>query len=454
MNDMESYTPICDFVERYAQSSSLRLHMPGHKGRSIIGAESLDITEIDGADVLYHAEGIIRESEDNAARLFGTARTFYSAEGSSLCIRAMVYLAKLYAKSMGKPTTIIAARNAHKTFITAAALMDIDVKWLYSLDSSVLSCKIDFAELERMLAELNPAAVYITSPDYIGNIADIGGIARLCHKYGSILMVDNAHGAYLKFLETSAHPIDLGADIVCDSAHKTLPALTGAAYLHISRTAPGFFSDHAENALSVFASTSPSYLILQSLDAVNGLLYEGLADRMRTSAAMAESLKKRLSERGYTLISREPLKFTICPKPYGYTGIQLAGILAGEGIVCEFSDPDYTVMMFSSETAAGDYSRLEAALLAIPRSKPIDIQPPRLMRMDAAISPHEALMSVQEWIPTAQAEGRILAGASVSCPPAVPIAVLGERINESAVRLFEYYGIEKCLVVRNGMEMP
>ena len=96
MNHAEpSYTPICDFVKSYSQSGALRLHMPGHKGRALIGAESLDITEIEGADVLYHAEGIIRESEDNALRLFGTARTFYSAEGSSLCIRAMVYLAKL-----------------------------------------------------------------------------------------------------------------------------------------------------------------------------------------------------------------------------------------------------------------------------------------------------------------------------------------------------------------------
>ncbi len=443
-----SYTPICDFVKSYSQSGSLRLHMPGHKGKPLIGAESLDITEIEGADVLYHAEGIIRESEENASRLFGTARTLYSAEGSSLCIRAMVYLAKLYAKSRGASPMIIAARNAHKTFITAAALMDIDVRWLYSLDDSVLSCKIDFAGLEKMLASLRPAAVYITSPDYIGNIADIAEIARLCHKYKSILMVDNAHGAYLKFLESSAHPIDLGADIVCDSAHKTLPALTGAAYLHISRTAPDFFADYAENALSVFASTSPSYLILQSLDAVNGLLHKGLADRIRTSAARAESLKKRLSERGYTLASQEPLKLTICPKAYGYTGTQLAGILAQKGIVCEFSDPDFTVMMFSSETSDKDYARLEAALFEIPRAEPIDVFPPRLARMETAMPPHKALMSMQEWVPTAEAEGRILAGASVSCPPAVPIAVIGERINSSAVELFEYYGIGKCLVVR------
>ncbi len=444
----DSYTPICDFVARYAQSGSLRLHMPGHKGKPLIGPESLDITEIDGADVLYHANGIIRKSEDNAARLFGTAKTFYSAEGSSLCIRAMLCLARLYAASTGRPSAIIAARNVHKTFVTAAALMDIDVRWLYSREDSALSCKIDFAELEKMLAALRPAAVYVTCPDYLGNLADISALAGLCHKYGSILMVDNAHGAYLKFLSSPAHPIDLGADIVCDSAHKTLPALTGAAYLHISRSAPEFFSEHAENALSVFASTSPSYLILQSLDAVNGLLFEGLPGRIRTSAARAESLKKRLSRHGYTLVSDEPLKLTISPKPFGYTGTELAGILRESGIVCEFSDPDYAVMMFSCETDEDDYNRLEAALLAIPRAQPIAVRPPKPMRMESALTPNAAIMSPSEWIPCAQAEGRILAGASVSCPPAVPIAVLGERINKSCVELFKYYGIEKCLVVR------
>lgn len=444
---MKSYTPICDFVKSYSQTDSLRLHMPGHKGRTVIGCESLDITEIPGADVLYHAEGIIRESEDNAARLFGTARTFYSAEGSSLCIRAMLCLAKLYAASMGKSPKIIAARNSHKTFITAAALMDIGVEWLYSQGDSVLSCEIDCAGLEKMLSELRPTAVYITSPDYLGNTADISEIAGLCHKYGSMLMVDNAHGAYLKFLETSAHPIDLGADIVCDSAHKTLPALTGAAYLHISRHAPEFLAAHAENALSVFASTSPSYLILQSLDAVNGLLHEGLPNKTIASAAMARSLKKRLTERGYELVSDEPLKLTVSSKPYGYTGTQLSEILARSGIVCEFADPDYAVMMFSSETTAEDYLRLEAALLAISPAEPIAVRPPRLLRMEAAMPPNAALMSPSEWIPTAQAEGRILAGASVSCPPAVPIAVIGERLNRSAVELFDYYGIEKCLVV-------
>ena len=120
-------TPICDFVKDYAHNDALRLHMPGHKGQGPLGVESLDITEIGGADVLYAAKGIIRRSQANAAALFGTGRTVYSAEGSSLCIRAMLYLAMLQARADGKTPRIAAGRNAHKAFMTAAALLDLDI---------------------------------------------------------------------------------------------------------------------------------------------------------------------------------------------------------------------------------------------------------------------------------------------------------------------------------------
>ncbi|MBQ9131055.1 MAG: amino acid decarboxylase, partial [Clostridia bacterium] len=117
-------TPICDFVQRYAQSRALRLHMPGHKGSPLLGMEALDITEINGADSLYEAQGIIRESEENASRLFDSP-TFYSTEGSSQCIRAMLYLILLHAKATGKRPRVAAGRNSHKTFLSGIALLDM-----------------------------------------------------------------------------------------------------------------------------------------------------------------------------------------------------------------------------------------------------------------------------------------------------------------------------------------
>ena len=116
-------TPICDFVENYAREGSLRLHMPGHKGIPFLGVEERDITEGEGADVLYGAEGIIAESEKYASELFGSGKTVYSTEGSSLCIRAMVSLIALQAKSDGKKPLVLAARNAHKAFMSAVALV-------------------------------------------------------------------------------------------------------------------------------------------------------------------------------------------------------------------------------------------------------------------------------------------------------------------------------------------
>ena len=141
-------TPICDFVTEYAKASPVRMHMPGHKGKPLLGFESLDLTEIKGADSLYEADGIIADSERNASALFG-CRTFYSTEGSSQCIRAMLYLVSLFAKECGKNRLVLASRNAHKTFINTAAMLDLDIEWLTTGENdSYLSFSIDLSELE------------------------------------------------------------------------------------------------------------------------------------------------------------------------------------------------------------------------------------------------------------------------------------------------------------------
>ena len=174
-------TPICDFVRDYAERDPVRFHMPGHKGNGPLAR--LDITEIRGADTLYPARGILRESEENAARLFGSVRTLYSAEGSSLCVRAMLTLALLRwreAGNEGRPL-VLAGRNAHKTFLAACALLDMDVEWLYG--ESLLTCRPTGAEVAARLAVLpqRPAAVYLTSPDYLGSCTDLRHLAELCH---------------------------------------------------------------------------------------------------------------------------------------------------------------------------------------------------------------------------------------------------------------------------------
>ena len=442
-------TPVCDFTRKYAQSDSLRLHMPGHKGKNLIGIESIDITEISGADSLYEADSIIKESEENASRLFG-CRTYYSTEGSSLCIRAMLYLLVLYAKSKSEKPLILAGRNAHRTFISAAALLDFDVEWLYpSADDSYLSCNITPDVLDKTLSSMaeKPIAVYLTNPDYLGNCIDIKSISAVCKKHGVLLAVDNAHGAYLKFLPESLHPIDLGADICCDSAHKTLPVLTGGAYLHISDNLPDFFAGYAKNAMAMFGSTSPSYVIMQSLDAANKYICDGYREKLLAFASEVRLLKNKLISYGYSFVGDEPLKLTFDVKKYGYKGCEFSQILNKNNIECEFSDPDFVVLMMTPENGEDDLRILKDVLLSVEKKAVITEKPPLFSKPKKAISIREASLSVGEKVPVSQSLGRVLAVSDVSCPPAVPIAVSGEIIDEHSVSCFEYYGTEYCTVI-------
>ena len=443
-------TPICGFVRQYAAGNPGRLHMPGHKGRPLLGPEPLDITEIPGADTLYASDGIIRESEDNAASLFGSVRTVYSAEGASLCIRAMLYLAQMHAAMKGKRLRIAAGRNAHRVFLEAAALIDPELVWLTGERTELLTCTVTREELEPLFSdpETAPTAVYVTRPDYLGHCTDLKPLAELCHCHGALLLADNAHGAYLRFLQGELHPLQQGADLCCDSAHKTLPVLTGGAYLHFGQGCPAELLSMAERAMALFASTSPSYLILQSLDAANELLAGEYPGRILETAKMAEKLKVELRLLGWPVAETEPLKITLCPKNMGYTGQELAALLADKNQFCEFADPDNLVLMITPETGKETMQRLKDSLVEAKRRTPILTRPPIPGIPKPVMTPREAVMLPFEEIPVAESLGRILADPGVSCPPAVPIIVCGERIDEAAVRMFRYYGISACRVVR------
>lgn len=444
-------TPVYDFARRYADSDAIRAHMPGHKGRPLLGCEPLDLTEIAGADELFDPAGIIAESEANTSKIFG-CQTLYSTEGSSLCIRAMLYLAARHAIAQCRRPVIAAARNAHKTFLTAAALLDIDIVWLPQDDTnSYLESGGKQAWAACLDAPHKPTALYLTSPDYLGNIADIRAAAAFCHAHDMLLLVDNAHGAYLKFLPESLHPADLGADLCCDSAHKTLPVLTGGAYLHIGNGAPEICRKYARNALSLFASTSPSYLILESLDLCNRYLSDQYTAKLSSALARIQQLKDALSSAGWTLSGSEPLKLTIRPKSCGYTGTALAEILQNDRIFAEFADPDYTVLMLSPQNPAEDFATIRNVMAALPERTPILTAPPKFPMPGRVMTPRQAILySDTETLPLEQCIRRICAEFAVSCPPAVPIVICGERITEEAAACMKYYGIERCTVTKSS----
>lgn len=452
-------TPICDFVENYKKSNPLRLHMPGHKGADY-GNEN-DVTEIDGADVLYSAKGIILESERNATEIFGSGKTLYSCEGSSLCIRAMLFLARIYyeeSRRNDKKPLILAARNVHKTFLSAVALLDFDVEWLYpdkeeGKTVSYVESGISAEDVEKKLESLRgegrtPIAVYVTSPDYLGNLCDLKKIALACKKYGVISIVDNAHGAYLKFLRPSKHPLDCGIDMCCDSAHKTLPVLTGGAYLHLAESCPPSVLDNAERAMSLFASTSPSYLILQSLDKINPYLNSEFADKVGALSDKIAETKTELETIGFRSVGNEPLKITLYTRPYGYTGNEVNDYLKTKNIFCEFYDPDFIVFMLTPQLPSDCLFRLKTELENLRKRDALpEIAPPQTVKR-RALSVREAVFAETEILPTEQCLGRIYADLNAACPPAVPIVACGEIIDENAIKSLTYYGTHFCRVLK------
>ena len=438
-------TPIYDFLWEYKNNQTTRLHMPGHKGHGPLGIEAYDLTEVNGADSLYEASGIIKESEENATLLFGSGHTYFSTEGSSQCIRAMLYLATMQRKDGEKPV-ILAARNVHKSFLYAAALLDLEVIWVYPKENeSLCRCSILPEEIEEVLrsTEKNVMAVYVTSPNYLGEMADIQGIHKICKKYNLKLLVDNAHGAYLHFLKDRIHPLDLGADFVCDSAHKTLPVLTGGAYLHLSKSLEKEYFESARNALALFGSTSPSYLTLASLDLCNLYLKDHIEEDLNRFLVTVGETKKRLLNQSYSILPSDPLRITIQGD-----GLFLAHKLREEQIECEYADPDYLVLMLTCNNTKEELEHL-TQVLGLNQSVPTEKMLPSLKMAPQKMSVREAIMSGQTLLPVGESLGRICASPTVSCPPAIPIVVSGEEITKNALALLEYYGITEIHVVKN-----
>ncbi|MEE3392821.1 MAG: hypothetical protein VZR00_00515 [Lachnospiraceae bacterium] len=553
-------TPIFDFVKNYAEKDPVRVHMPGHKGLFSGFEYKYDITEISEDLCLYEDKGIVRKSQDNASAIFGTGRTYYSAEGSSLAIKAMLAVISLYDRAVRGEgaearkninpaaekitaenrsgglsesrnesqyhTTVLAARNVHKSFIAAAAALDLDVILMdpelepdnaegdvytsgnhaykeaagqadpgnergagYRTDS-IITTPITKYTIDHYLKkhkDRHIAAVYVTSPDYLGTLYDIKGFAEVCHRHGIPLLVDNAHGAYLKFMPEDIHPVTLGAAMCADSAHKTLPVLTGGAYLHISKEYIGDFKKYVYKAFAMFASTSPSFLISMSLDQVNPYLagdvrkFKEICDKsggpeggsgedtaeedpyltgnfradLKACIDKVSDLKCKLIKLGFIIKDTERLKLVLDASNLKYTGEEIYKKLYSEyNISCEYGDSRHLVMMFTPLNRNLDFFNIYKAFYDIINKENVFIDAGNtdefycpVIHHEQVISIREAWMSDYEFVPVKEAAGRICAHEIVTCPPAVPINICGERITEGDIALYEHYGIREAAVV-------
>ncbi len=421
-------TPVCDFLNEYKEKGMLRLHMPGHKGEY-----SSDITEITGADSLYETEGgsgIIARSEKAAAFLFGAERTCYSCGGSTLAIQTALAL----LKSCGCKT-VAASRYSHRSFVSSCALLGLDIRWLYPKE--YLS-----SDISDELTKLNADALFYTNVDYYGGTCKVKSshVPTVC---------DNAHGAYLRFLSKSRregyqYPMEAGFPIIsAESAHKTLPVLTGGAYLHFSK---GTDYSRAKELMGVFGSSSPSYLILESLDRFNRIIVEdtGCVNR---ACDCVKVLKERLISAGVPLRKSDPLRIVISAFEYGYTGFEFAEALAGNGVQCEMADDNYTVLLFSAVTSPEDCERAAAAILLTGEKRPLQKKEFPIIRPKAAVPVYSALFARQKAVAVENSVGEICGGIKAPCPPGVPIVMPGEVIDHETADALRIYGIEEIRVL-------
>ena len=441
-------TPIQQALDAYIAQDRSRLHMPGHKGQNLPPFGPLlayDVTEVEGTDSLFHCDGCIRDCERAYSALYQSGDTLISCGGSTLCIQAMLFLAALSGKKK-----ILAARNLHLSAVNAMALLGLEPVWLYPQNGQDgwIAGAVSPAQVEELLErEEDVCCVYVTSPTYFGVLSDIPALAEIAHRHGVPLLVDNAHGAHLPLLEPNLHPMALGADFCCDSLHKSLPVLTGGALLHLRDAS---LYQRAKQAMGTFGSTSPSYLILLSIDHCLEEFAPQGRRRYAQAAQEVAQLEHLARTKGFGTLEglRDPMKLSLFLGGRNMTGAQLGRLLREQGIEPEYLSDGGGVLMISPYNTRRDLERIRTFLEECPPLTPCEEQPQPLPRLAKGMELRQALLSPQEEIPVEEAVGRIAASVTTTCPPGTPLVMSGEILTEKSVRFMKNSGISHVHVVK------
>ncbi len=451
----------------YDEKDIYPFHMPGHKRNPTFSAGffpvAQDITEITGFDDLHHAEGIIKEAQEYAAQLYGSRRVFFSVNGSTACILAAVSAA---VKNGGK---ILAARNSHKSFYHAMYLRNLEPVYVYpEIDEETgISGSILPSEVEKLLEENEGVeAVFITSPTYDGVVSDVRKIAEIAHRYGVPLIVDEAHGAHFAFSDYFPESaVNAGADAVIHSIHKTLPAMTQTAVLHVcSDRIP---EDRIVRFMSIYQTSSPSYPLMANLDRCFRFLGSEGENFFRIYTERLERWRRRLGEfknvrllhfetsfeGGEKIYDYDRSKILLSTSSAGMRGNRLLKILHEEyRVELEMAASDYVTALTSPADTEEGFERLYRAVREIDRAAVnVDFKWENVCRFIEErpvkiLNPSEALEGKNVTVPLNESVGKISAEFMYIYPPGIPLLVPGEQISLQFVQNMRRYIAEEMNV--------
>ena len=430
-------------LKDYANSSVYPFHMPGHKRMGGNGLPyEIDITEIDGFDNLHDPRGCLAELQENAAELFGARHAFALVNGSTVGILAAT-------RAMTKDgDRVLIARNSHMAVYHAAELCRLNTEYILpdTVDGLGIFASISPASVEQMLkAHPDISLVVITSPTYEGVVSDVKSIADICHHYGARLLVDEAHGAHFPFSDRFPQSaIGCGADTAVTSLHKTLPAMTQTALL---LTNDDILAKELQRQLTVFETSSPSYVLLASIDRCLTFLkdskgaFDNYTKRLDNFYQAARSLKHISVAHDELLHAENVFDFDsgkLCLFGNGcMSGKELMDTLREDyHLELEMALGDYALAMTSACDTDGGFDRLINALVAIDsRCKaadcPVNITAYPLPQKRYTIS--EALNTDGEMCDIDHAEGKVSCEYVRAYPPGVPIIVPGEVIDREVL---------------------
>lgn len=504
---------INEALEKYIEKGTYPWHMPGHKRQPLEGPGNFwngvyahDFTEAKDLDDMHEPEMFIADSLAEMKKVYGTFATYMLVNGSTSGIMTAIHA------TCHRGDVILAARNCHKAVYNAICMLElepeyivpdyVDMRWLCGMNQAMSdkmtdACGKDDCEtregtdirgegdretpertdilgdispdkLERAINTMiadgrKPSAVIITSPTYEGVISDIGTLAEITHRYGIYLIVDEAQGAHLNFMEGHETAMEQGADIVIESLHKTMPALTQTSLLHVMNPK---LDERVRRYLQIFQTSSPSYIFMQSMEkavafgANNRAVFVEYGWRLEIFAEKCDNLRNiRLFRPGVNVSKNDEgcsackvfdhdegrLVFVVRPGTVDrsgqiFTGVMLADILADRyGLIVEMASVSYVICISSVVDSVDSYDILFKAIEEIDSgleyrsivdgSRAMDI----ISGRRSAVVPGKAWDETSEMVPLELSVGRISGAFVYAYPPGIPVLAPGEIVDERAV---------------------